>query len=261
MPPSSASRVRPRRCCAGCISPAARRKAARSTACWARSRAASGWSARLAPAYREAATPAAAGSGKSFFLTRLLREVIFGESGLAGADEGLERRARRLRLLAYGAIATLALALAALWTSSFLANREFVAAAEAGAAAAKQELAKLGPPRAGDEAQLVRALNALRVLPGGYRDRQAGGASVPDAGLSQAGKIGAQALRAYRNALTDALFPRLALALENEIRQGLRSPRPEGLRDALAAYQSLYAGAENDRETGGGCRAAHLAAS
>jgi type VI secretion system protein ImpL len=39
-----------------------------------------------------AATPAAAGSGKSFFLTRLLREVIFGESGLAGADEGLERR-------------------------------------------------------------------------------------------------------------------------------------------------------------------------
>ncbi len=199
-----------------------------------------------APGAGSATTPAAGGSGKSFFLTRLLREVIFGESGLAGADEGLERRARRLRLLAYGAIATLTLALAALWTSSFLANREFVAAAEAGTAAAKQELAKLGPPRAGDEAQLVRALNALRVLPGGYRDRQAGGASVPDAGLSQAGKIGAQALRAYRNALTDALFPRLALALENEIRQGLRAPRPEGLRDVLAAYQSLYAGRKTD---------------
>jgi type VI secretion system protein ImpL len=190
--------------------------------------------------------PAAAGSGKSFFLTRLLREVIFGESGLAGADEGLERRARRLRMLAYGAIAAPSLALAVLWTSSFLANREFVARAEAAAAAAKQELAKLGPPRAGDEAQLVRALNALRLLPGGYRDRQAGGASVPDAGLSQAGKIGAQALRAYRNALTVALFPRLALALENEIRQGLRSPRPEGLRDALAAYRSLYADRKTD---------------
>jgi type VI secretion system protein ImpL len=92
----------------------------------------------------------------------------------------------------------------------------------------------------------VRALNALRVLPGGYRDRQAGGVSVRDAGLSQAGKIGAQALRAYRNALTDALFPRLALALEDEIRQGLRSSRQEGLRDALAAYQSLYAGRKTD---------------
>jgi type VI secretion system protein ImpL len=192
------------------------------------------------------AAPATAGSGKSFFLTRLLREVIFGESGLAGADEGLERRARRLRLLAYGAIAMLATGLAMLWTSSFLANREFVASADAGAVAAKQELAKLGPPRPGDEAQLVRALNALRVLPGGYRDRQAGGVTVQDAGLSQAGKIGAQALRAYRNALTDALFPRLALALENEIRQALRAPRQEGLREALEAYQSLYAGRKID---------------
>jgi type VI secretion system protein ImpL len=190
--------------------------------------------------------PAAAGSGKSFFLTRLLREVIFGESGLAGADAGLERRARRLRMLAYGAIAALAAALAVLWTSSFLGNREFIAAAEAKVVAAKQELAKLGPPRPGDEAQLVRALNVLRVLPGVYRDGQAGGAAVPDAGLSQEGKIGAQALRAYRNALTDALFPRLALALEFEIRQALRSPGQEGLREALEAYQSLYAGRKTD---------------
>jgi type VI secretion system protein ImpL len=64
--------------------------------------------------------------------------------------------------------------------------------------------------------------------------------------LSQAGKIGAQAQRAYRNALTDALFPRLALALEDEIRQGLRTQRQEGLRDALEAYQSLYAGGKTD---------------
>jgi type VI secretion system protein ImpL len=193
-----------------------------------------------------AATPAAAGSGKSFFLTRLLREVIFGESGLAGADESLERRARRLRLLAYGAIAALSVALAALWTASFFANREFVAAAQAGVAAAQQELSKLGPPRPGDEAQLVRALNALRALPGGYRDRQAGGASVPDAGLSQAGKIGAQALRAYRNALTDALFPRLALALENEIRQEAAALRAWRLPDAdsAALLAHLRAGLE-----------------
>jgi type VI secretion system protein ImpL len=193
-----------------------------------------------------AGAPAAAGSGKSFFLTRLLREVIFAESGLAGADEGLEQRARRLRLLAYCAIAALAIALAALWTASFVGNREFVAAAETATATAKQELARLGPPRPGDQAQLVRALDALRVLPGGYRDRQAGGAHVPDAGLSQAGKIGAQALRAYRNALADALFPRLALSLEDEIRQALRSPKQEGLREALEAYQSLYAGRKGD---------------
>jgi type VI secretion system protein ImpL len=195
---------------------------------------------------RAAGASAAAGGGKSFFLTRLLREVIFAESGLAGADERLERRAWRLRALAYAAIAASTAALGALWTASYFDNRGFVAAAAARAAAAKQELARLGPPKAGDAGQLLHALDALRALPGGYADRRAGGRAALDSGLSQAGKIGSQAERAYRNALADALFPRVALALEEEIRQALRSPAQPGLRETLAAYQALYAGAKPD---------------
>jgi type VI secretion system protein ImpL len=194
---------------------------------------------------RAAGTPVAPGSGKSFFLTRLLREVIFAESGLAGSDERLERRAQRLRALAYAAIAAIAIGLGALWTAGYFASRDFIAAAEAGSAKAKQELAALGPPKPGDAAQLLRALDALRALPGGYADQTARSAAL-GAGLSQAGKIGAQAQRAYRNALADALFPRLALALEEEIRQALRSPAQAGLRDALEAYQGLYAGGKPD---------------
>jgi type VI secretion system protein ImpL len=193
--------------------------------------------------------PVAAGTGKSFFLMRLLREVIFAESGLAGSDEALERRDRRLRRLAYGAIGALTLALAALWTTSYVGNREFVAAAQARSAAAGAELGKLGAPRAGDEAQLVRALNALRVLPGGYRDQKNHAAPAPGFGLAQAEKLGAQALRAYRNALRDALFPRLALQMEQEIRDALRSARREGLGEALEGYLSLYAGDKMDPKT------------
>ena len=151
----------------------------------------------------------AAGSGKSFFLTRLVRDVIFPESGLAGSDEGLERRERRARTLAFAALAVVSAALAVSWSASYLGNRSFIAAAHGQAEAAKAELAKLGPPRAGDEAQLLRVLNALRDLPGGYRERESG-ASTPGFGLSQGEKLGAQALRAYRNALHDALKPRLA---------------------------------------------------
>ena len=73
-----------------------------------------------------------------------------------------------------------------------------------------------------------------------------GGGAAPGWGLSQAGKIGAQALRAYRNALRDAFFPRLAMALEGELRDALRSPNREGLAEALAAYQALYEGAKTD---------------
>ena len=180
---------------------------------------------------------------------RLLRDVIFAESGLAGSDEALERRDRRRRLFAYGAIGALALVLAVLWTHSYLGNREFVYTAQARSAAAGAELAKLGAPRAGDEPQLVRALNALRILPGGYRDQKNNTAPAPGFGLSQAEKLGAQALRAYRNALRDALFPRLALQMEQEIREALRSGRREGLGEALEGYLSLYAGDKMDPNT------------
>jgi type VI secretion system protein ImpL len=121
-----------------------------------------------------------------------------------------------------------------------------VEAAQARTAAAKAELAKLGPPLPGDELQLERVLNALRVLPGGYRDQKAGTAPAPGWGLSQAEKLGAQALRAYRNVLRDALFPRLARTLEEEIRECLRSPKREGLDETLAAYLSLYSGRKVD---------------
>jgi type VI secretion system protein ImpL len=168
---------------------------------------------------RAAGPAVAAGSGKSFFLTRLVREVIFPEAGLAGSDEGLERRERRARTLAFAALGAVSVALAALWTVSYVGNRGFIAAAQDKAAAAKAELEKLGPPRAGDEAQLVRALNALRDLPGGYRERASGaslsGASTYGFGLSQGDKLGAQALRAYRNALRDALVPRLAASQDD----------------------------------------------
>jgi len=161
-----------------------------------------------------AAAAVAAGSGKSFFLTRLVREVIFQESGLAGGDENLARRERRARMLGFAALAAVSVASAALWSASYVGNRGFVAAAKDKAAAAKAELAKLGPPQAGNEGQLVRALNALRDLPGGYRERESG-ASTTGFGLSQVEKLGAQALRAYRNALREALGPRLAASQDD----------------------------------------------
>lgn len=190
------------------------------------------------------AGPALAPSGKSFFLMRLLREVIFPESGLASSDDSLERRTRRRRRLAYGGIGAIGLALAALWTVGYFENRSLVAEVQGKTDQARQELSKLGPPRMGDEAQLLRALNALRTLPGGYQEsRQAASWGM---GLSQASKLGAQALRAYRNALRDALFPRLAISLENDIRASLRSPAQGGLAESLTAYLNLYAGSKAD---------------
>jgi type VI secretion system protein ImpL len=193
-----------------------------------------------------AAGPALAGSGKSFFLMRLLRGVIFPESGLAGSDPAVERQSRQRRMLAYGSLAAFGVAFAGLWVWSYAGNRAYVTSVAAATAVAKTELEKLGPPGAGGEGQLIRALNALGSIPGGYRDQKAGEAQAPGAGLSQAAKLGAQALRAYRNALRDAMFPRLAQSLEDAIRESVRSAAPQGLDESLAAYMSLYDGPKAD---------------
>jgi type VI secretion system protein ImpL len=188
-----------------------------------------------------AAAVASGGAGKSFFLTNLVRRVIFPESGLAGSDPRVEQRSRMVRLAAYAAIAVVTLGLGAAWTASYQANRSFVAEVEAKTAEAKAALRTMGTVAPGQEEKLVNALNGLRDLPGGYAER-AGGSPAPDGpGFSQSGKLGPLAVRAYRNALSEAFLPRVAMALEDHLREGVRNPKArEGLAEMLAAYLALY---------------------
>jgi len=171
--------------------------------------------------------PPNVGSGKSFFLRRLLREVIFGEAGLAGMAPGQEGRLRLARMAAYAAVATLSVALALAWTASFLGNRALVAAAGDNAGAAKRELDSLPAVRAGDEARLVALLSRLREL------RQADSSRALHWGLYQGEKLDAQAERAYRNMLHETLLPHLADALEAKLRAA-----PS--REAFEGYVALY---------------------
>jgi type VI secretion system protein ImpL len=148
--------------------------------------------------------PAASGSGKSYFLRDLLKDVLFPEAGLAGTDEAREKRQRRLHLAAYASMAAVTVVLALAWTASFFSNRGLIASAEAATAQAKSAAEGL-PPRAGDEARLVAALSRLREL-----QKPAGDGALARLGFYQGDKLRAQAERAYRNALRDALLPQLA---------------------------------------------------
>lgn len=184
---------------------------------------------------RKVQPPPAAG-GKSYFLKRLLHEVIFGESGLAGLDRALERRRRIGRIAAYAAMAAITVALAALWTASFVANRNLVSVAEAKTADAKRDIAAVPAIKGGDEAKLIAVLNHLREL----RDTARGGDSaILRVGFYQGDKLGAQAARAYRNALRDGLLADLNISLENALRSGANGA-------VLDAYTALYDEARRD---------------
>jgi type VI secretion system protein ImpL len=173
--------------------------------------------------------PPNVGSGKSFFLRRLLHGVIFGEAGLAGSDPAQERSRRVARLAAYAAIALVTLSLAALWTASYFGNRELVADAQARAAAAAGELEKLREVRPGDEARLLAALNTLRTLP---PPRES---ALRHLGLYQGEKLAAQAERAYRNMVRETLLAHVALSLENALRS---APTREALEGYLALHET-----------------------
>ena len=179
--------------------------------------------------------PPSLGSGKSFFLKRLLREVVFGESGIAGVDEARDKARRVALAAAYTVLVATTAGLGATWTASYFANRILIADVEARAAAARRALESLPTVRPGDEARLLAVLGRLREL-----RHQPGASWLARASLYQGDKLAAQAARAYRNALRETLMPHLAVSLEEALRS---RARPE----ALGAYVALYEDAGDAR--------------
>jgi type VI secretion system protein ImpL len=78
----------------------------------------------LAAAFRlsRQTVPVYSGRGKSYFLIRLLKEVVFSEAELAAADPRVVRRRHLLQVGAYAAIGIIALTCIALWTLSYRQN-------------------------------------------------------------------------------------------------------------------------------------------
>lgn len=155
-----------------------------------------------------------AGRGRSYFITRLLRDVVFQESGLAGTNRRLEQRMAWLQRGAYAAVGIIAIALIAGWIVSYARNASFVTNTTEQAEKARDLLAKI-PAGEHDPAALLPALDAMRALPGAATEP-----SVPllsGLGLSQAGKLGRQAHAAYRRVLVNQLLPRIMWRLEEQV--------------------------------------------
>jgi type VI secretion system protein ImpL len=74
--------------------------------------------------------PVFSGQGKSFFITRLLTEVVFPEAELAGADPRVERRRRWMQLATYAALLALTAGIITVWSVSYVRNKRAIARIE-----------------------------------------------------------------------------------------------------------------------------------
>ncbi len=179
--------------------------------------------------------------GKSYFVTRLLREVIFPEAGLANTNLRLERQRTWLQRGAYSGALVLTVLCSAIWLVSYSNNQSYIQQVN-------QQLQQLTaqstdlPPNQTDVLAALPLLDAARAMPGGYQDRDAGTPWLYGFGLYQGDKLGDQgAVPSYQKLLQEALLPRLMIRLEEQLRQP--SASTEELYAALKVYLML-----NDRE-------------
>jgi type VI secretion system protein ImpL len=177
-------------------------------------------------------------SGRSYFLQRLLQDVVFAEAALTGTDPRWERRRTLLRYGVAAAALVLGVGLAVAWSVSFVRNRAYVGEVAQRVAPVAKLVETVGTAPDASVATVLPVLDAVRDL-ARAGDEEAG--AVPWSmtfGLFQGDKLEAAVDNTYRTLLRDAFLPRLSRRIEDLLRTGAQNP--EQLYEALKAYLMLY---------------------
>ena len=187
---------------------------------------------------RKLSAPSAA-RGKSFFLNRLLKDVVFQEQGLVGENLAMERRQARWRLLGIVTTLILSVGLIAGWAVSFSRNKAYVAQVDARLPEIKKAVESLPPASTADVTPLPGVLSAVRLaaMPEGFDLAQP--PMSMSLGLFQGDKLDAAAELGYRKLLDHALMPRVVRRLEERLRSATRDDLElayEGLKNYLMLY-------------------------
>jgi type VI secretion system protein ImpL len=174
--------------------------------------------------------------GRSYFLGRLVAEVILGEAMLVSEPPGARTRRLVLRAAAYAVVALATLG-AAGWLVFNRAASEREIDVMSTSLAAYEGIAKetiFDPVNDSDLPRLLPLLDAARNL-----QKAAGGppSMLASFDLSQSAKLRAGAATVYRHALGYALLPRLIWRLEAQMRGNFT--QPDFLYEATRVYLML----------------------
>ena len=179
----------------------------------------------------DAATPS--GRGRAYFIERLLKEVLFAESGLAGVNRRVEVQKAAAQLGAYVAMALVAVLGFVAFSISFSRNRTYIGEVDADVKAFQQ-----APKEAGNTLEtILPRLNAVQKVSDSanrYRD------DVPWAmrwGLYQGSSLGNAARDAYSRELAGVLLPQVTSRIEQRLAS--YSSEPEKLYEYFKAYLML----------------------
>ncbi len=189
--------------------------------------------------------PSWTGQGRSYFLSRLLRELVFAEPQLAGLAQDDQKRRGRLQLGLLAASVVCSLALLAGWALSYRNNSRYVAQVDQAVAAVRPMLAPAAQTPAQDLAALLPLLETVSQI-SATPTRALGEPGIGmGLGLSQGDKLDAAARQAGGALRHELLLPRIS----QRLRQQLHEPNgsdPEFSHEALKAYLMLHEPAHFD---------------
>jgi len=175
--------------------------------------------------------------GKSFFIKDLLIKVIFGESGLAGANLKAERVYGLLRTAGFVALAIVPLTLTGLWWLSSTNNHTMMDTLETDAASLDEQIQQVSPQN-NSLISVLPTLNAARILPAGYAAQSERVPMGMRFGLYQGHRLARNlTLPAYRRLLEIAFLSRLMIRLEQQMKASMS--HPESAYQTLKAYLML----------------------
>ncbi len=182
------------------------------------------------------------GQGRSYFLNRLFREVMFKEAGLAGTNFRVERRRLWISRAAYVGVAAIALGLCLAWFNSYIQNRAFINDVEQRFNRLSEQTAALDPQDR-DTVSVLALLDEARAIPGATGEPPRAPLTIR-LGLYQGHKLAASAETTYRNLLERAFLSRLLVQLEEHIKDQLRRDTVDDntLYEALRVYLMLDRG-------------------
>jgi type VI secretion system protein ImpL len=175
-----------------------------------------------------------AGRGKAYFVENLLKEVMIGESGLAGVNRRLELGNASLQLGAYAAAGLIAAAGVAALSVSYHGNRAYLDRSAADIAAFEQT-AVVTPASPLDA--MVTRLDAINAVVDSSDRYRATTSWTMRWGLYQGRSIGNSARDAYVRELDSILLPRFAAQIKSRLIQ--YATDPEKLHAYLKGYLML----------------------
>ena len=171
-----------------------------------------------------------AGTGKSFFLQRLMKDVVFAEANLAGMNRKIENLLRWGRRLSFVLLAVVSVGLVLTWAGSLTQNKSYMTDVKT-AIDEYEQAARDYRPNPRNIAPTLAVLEPLGVASGTYDQNLhpwLSGFGLYD------GRVDTAAKSLYQSRLTEYFLPALRSSMVRELNR--LTPEDPALPDTLGVY-------------------------